>query len=370
MSRYEALRFDMTDEEASTGEGTDQSAKASEHSESVRQKLEETRLSEPDAPDTPTITTTTTQPARRRRGSRARVAGTDTVGAPPPADGPMAQPVSALAHKPASQADEKDEDTAIASLLARLRHGVVRVAPFEFQLADDWLPASGPRMRVPARFFARRELLELLVEESELAAGGFVSALQQLANVSTLPGILGASLAMPDVHSGYGFAIGAVAAFDLDAPDAVVSPGGVGFDINCGVRLLRSSLTEDDLTDEVLDRLADSLYKRVPVGTGADERALELDAEALDEVLNEGMAYLERRGLCWPEDRAMTEERGSFAGADASRVSDRAKARGRGQAGTLGAGNHYCEVQIVEEARVLCINASLLRLHTACAGVR
>jgi tRNA-splicing ligase RtcB len=272
-----------------------------------------------------------------------------------------------------------DEDAAIAALLSRLseqkKRGVTRVGPLEFELALDWAPGQ----RVPARFFASRALLELLVDEASAAEGGcvallwrcvhvrktasqrraltaharalrsFISALQQLANVATLPGIVGASLGMPDIHSGYGFAIGNVAAFDLASRDAIVSPGGVGFDINCGVRLLRSALTAHDLNRPgVLARLADALYKAVPAGTGASERALALDATKLTRVLNEGMGFLEAAGLCWREDRDATEERGCCAGADASKVSARAKARGDGQAGTLGAGNHYLEVQIVE----------------------
>jgi tRNA-splicing ligase RtcB len=181
----------------------------------------------------------------------------------------------------------------------------------------------------------------------------FISALQQLANVATLPGIVGASVGMPDMHAGYGFAIGNVAAFDLSSSAkeaAVVSPGGVGFDINCGVRLLRSALHASDLAKPgVLARLANALAERVPAGTGGDSRALQLDAPSLERVLNEGMAYLEEKKLCWREDRDAVEERGCFASADASKVSARAKARGADQAGTLGAGNHYCEVQVVEE---------------------
>ncbi len=270
-----------------------------------------------------------------------------------------------------------EEDAAIAALLARLPRRVTRVGALEYELGTDW--AHG--QRVPARFFASRALLELAVDEADAAVGAagggcahamrlarkthrrtarpllltpaphhsFISALQQLANVATLPGIIGASVGMPDVHAGYGFAIGNVAAFDLAARDAVVSPGGVGFDINCGVRLLRSALTAADLAKPgVLNRLADALYKAVPAGTGASARALPLYGAALERVLNEGMGYLEAAGLCWPEDRDATEERGCFPGADAAKVSARAKARGTGKAGTLGAGNHYLEVQVVE----------------------
>ena len=196
--------------------------------------------------------------------------------------------------------------------------------------------------------------------------------------MATLPGILGASVGMPDLHAGYGFAIGNVAAFDLASPEAVVSPGGVGFDINCGVRLLRSALRAEDLARPgVLARLADALAARCPAGTGADKRALELSGGELRRVLQEGMGYLEAAGLCWPEDRDVTEERGCFAGADADKVSGRAKARGDGQAGTLGAGNHYLEVQVVEEvyddaaAAALGLQAGMVTvmIHTGSRGL-
>ena len=251
-------------------------------------------------------------------------------------------------------AGEAEADAATAALLSQLPQRVAPSGlPLQFELSRDWAPG----MRVPARFFANEPLLRLLAAEAAEAApashaggaGGFASALQQLAIVATLPGIVGASLGMPDIHAGYGFAIGNVAAFDLDDPEAVVSPGGVGFDINCGVRLLRTSLRADALEPPgVLRRLADALYHAVPVGTGADARATQLSAAELEEALRDGMDFLERRGWCTADDRDATEERGAFAGADPSRVSDRAKARATGQAGTLGAGNHYLEVQVVE----------------------
>ncbi|DBA91897.1 TPA: hypothetical protein ACH3X2_003803 [Trebouxia sp. C0005] len=122
-------------------------------------------------------------------------------------------------------------------------------------------------MNVPARFYASPELLKLVSNEFQTATGGFTGAVQQLANVATLPGIVGSSIGMPDIHSGYGFAVGNVAAFDLADPKAVVSPGGVGFDINCGVRLLRSDLTEEDVKP-LKSKLADNLFDQVPVGVG------------------------------------------------------------------------------------------------------
>eukprot|EP00775_Hariotina_reticulata_P006207 gene6207-6443_t len=217
-----------------------------------------------------------------------------------------------------------------------------RIAPFTFEIKEGHTKG----MQVPARFFASPRLLDMLVSEAQASGAGsggvFVSSLQQLANVATLPGVVGVSVGMPDLHSGYGFAIGNVAAVDLEGGAGVVSPGGVGFDINCGVRLLRSNLTLDDLLP-VRDKLADALFKAVPVGVGS-EGSLHLRPAEMDRLLNEGMKYTEELGLSWPED-----QQGSFPGADASKVSSRAKARGVSQCGTLGSGNHYVEVQVVDE---------------------
>ncbi|KAL0022452.1 hypothetical protein WJX79_001856 [Trebouxia sp. C0005] len=170
-------------------------------------------------------------------------------------------------------------------------------------------------MNVPARFYASPELLKLVSNEFQTATGGFTGAVQQLANVATLPGIVGSSIGMPDIHSGYGFAVGNVAAFDLADPKAVVSPGGVGFDINCGVRLLRSDLTEEDVKP-LKSKLADNLFDQVPVGVGGKSQLKLTPADVNEQILQ---------------------------------VSDRAKKRGRTQLGTLGAGNHYVEVQVVDQ---------------------
>ncbi|PSC69934.1 tRNA-splicing ligase-like protein [Micractinium conductrix] len=211
------------------------------------------------------------------------------------------------------------------------------------------LPAPGHvrGQRVPAKFFADPKLLSLVVGELETASSGFTAAVTQLCNVATLPGIVGASIGMPDIHSGYGFAIGNVAAFDMDG-EGVVSPGGVGFDINCGVRVLRTNLREGDLPAAARARLADRLFELIPVGVG-EAGAVELTKHDLDAVLGEGMGWTERRGISWPEDREVCEERGCFAGADPAQVSDRAKKRGVVQLGSLGSGNHYTEIQVVDE---------------------
>jgi len=172
-------------------------------------------------------------------------------------------------------------------------------------------------------------------------------AVKQIANVSALPGIVKYSVAMPDVHSGYGFAIGNVAAFDMANPMSVVSPGGVGFDINCGVRLLRTNLLFADV-EPVKERLAQALFDHIPVGVGS-QGIIPTKASDLEEVLQLGVDWSLREGYAWPEDKEHCEEFGRMLTADSSKVSARAKKRGLPQLGTLGAGNHYAEIQVVEE---------------------
>ena len=168
-----------------------------------------------------------------------------------------------------------------------------------------------------------------------------------MANVAALPGIVRSSLALPDVHSGYGFCIGNVAAFDMDDPEAVVSPGGVGFDINCGVRLLRTNLTEADVAPHK-EALAQALFDHIPVGVGS-KGILPTCAADLEAALELGMDWSLREGYAWAEDKEHCEEFGRMLTADPSKVSRRAKKRGLPQLGTLGAGNHYAEVQVVDE---------------------
>lgn len=154
-------------------------------------------------------------------------------------------------------------------------------------------------------------------------------------------------MALPDVHSGYGFAIGNVAAFDMSDPEAVVSPGGVGFDINCGVRLIRTNLTEADVSP-VKDQLAQALFDHIPVGVGS-QGIIPTTTKDLEEVLAMGMDWSLREGYSWAEDKEHCEEYGRMLQADPSKVSARARKRGLPQMGTLGAGNHYAEVQVVDE---------------------
>jgi tRNA-splicing ligase RtcB len=170
-------------------------------------------------------------------------------------------------------------------------------------------------------------------------------SLQQAMNVATLPGIAGHSLAMPDIHQGYGFPIGGVAATDWQT--GVVSPGGVGFDINCGVRLVRTDLTADDVRPRLRD-LVNQVFRDVPCGTGS-ESSLRVTRPQLDQVLVHGSRWMVEHGYGEDRDAEFTEERGELAGADPDKVSARAKERGQPQIGTLGSGNHFLEVQWVEE---------------------
>lgn len=210
-----------------------------------------------------------------------------------------------------------------------------------------------PNMRAEGTFYVNDTLAPLVFDELEKHSGrgegtpGFIPAVKQIANVACLPGIIGRSIAMPDVHSGYGFAIGNVAAFDMSNENAVVSPGGVGFDINCGVRLLRTNLTEADVAP-VREQLAQTLFDHIPVGVGS-KGIIPTTMKSLEEALELGMDWSLREGYAWPEDKDRCEEQGRMLQADPTKVSARAKKRGLSQLGTLGAGNHYAEIQIVDE---------------------
>jgi tRNA-splicing ligase RtcB (3'-phosphate/5'-hydroxy nucleic acid ligase) len=195
------------------------------------------------------------------------------------------------------------------------------------------LPASGA-MRVPGRVFADAELLDAIADDGSL---------DQLRNVATLPGVVDAVLAMPDVHQGYGFPVGGVAA--TAPPDGVVSPGGVGFDVNCGVRLLAAPFAYEELGDR-REALVHEISRAVPAGTGRGS-GLSLTETQLDRVLADGPRALE--DVATPEDIDLTESGGRLDGAEPAAVSARARERGAEQLGTLGSGNHFVEVQRVEE---------------------
>ncbi len=192
------------------------------------------------------------------------------------------------------------------------------------------------RMRVPGRIVATGDLLEHINDDL---------APEQVANVASLPGIAGYSLAMPDIHWGYGFPIGGVAAFDPDH-GGVVSPGGVGFDINCGVRLLRTDLHVDDARPQ-LQELMDALYKAVPAGMGS--RGKGAGSNAVQDIMTEGASWAVENGFATKDDAARMEEGGRIPGADPSVISDRALLRGQRSLGSLGSGNHFLEVQYVDE---------------------
>lgn len=170
-------------------------------------------------------------------------------------------------------------------------------------------------------------------------------ALEQVANVAHLPGIVGNSMAMPDIHWGYGFPIGGVAAFDVSS--GVISPGGVGFDINCGVRLLRSNLTVEQ-TKRHLKVLLDSLFAHVPSGVGSKRADVVVKANQIDKVLEQGASWCVKNGFGTERDLSHTEDGGQIKRAEAAFVSNRAKQRGLAQLGTLGSGNHFLEIGVVD----------------------
>jgi tRNA-splicing ligase RtcB len=199
------------------------------------------------------------------------------------------------------------------------------------------IPASFRNdMRVPARFYADEKLLKGIITDNSL---------KQLINTATLPGIVKYALAMPDIHQGYGFPIGGVVATEL--PDGIISPGGVGYDINCGVRLLATHFNLEELRPH-LDELTTNLYTNCPSGVGKGGK-IKLKAGELDQIMSQGTKWAVKRGYGTETDMERTEENGCLEGADPARVSQRAKDRGKGQVGTLGAGNHFIELDVVQE---------------------
>lgn len=198
------------------------------------------------------------------------------------------------------------------------------------------VPQTG-NMRVPGRIYASKTLMKTIENDP---------CVDQVRNVAHLPGIVKYSLAMPDIHWGYGFPIGGVAAMDADK--GVISPGGVGYDINCGVRLLSTNLAVNDVRDRIRSILA-QLFRDVPTGVGSHGAIPNLSHTELDKILAEGASRAVKMGYGTAEDIRFIEENGCLEGADPSRVSDRAKQRGSKQIGTLGSGNHFLEVDRVEE---------------------
>ena len=199
-----------------------------------------------------------------------------------------------------------------------------------------WEISPTGKMRVPALIYATEKMLGAILSDQ---------APQQAINVAQLPGIVSASMAMPDIHWGYGFPIGGVAAFDLG--DGVISPGGVGYDINCGVRLMASDLKRSDLAPNI-EKLMAELHATVPTGVGISG-AIRLGRDELRAVATDGAHWARDTGFGTDEDTAHIEETGRMSGADPDRVSDRAWERGGGQVGTLGSGNHFLEAGYVDE---------------------
>lgn len=238
----------------------------------------------------------------------------------------------------------------------------------DFKKVSDYLweiPKSfRPDMRVPARIYASEEILTDALRDRSI---------MQLINVATLPGIINYSIAMPDMHEGYGFPIGGVAAMRLE--DGVISPGGVGYDINCGMKLLRSNYMAKEL-EPFLDRLASRIQEEVPSGLGRG-RQKKMDLAYIEKVMENGAQVIVADGEGASSDLENCESNGQMAGADALLVSDYAKNRGRDQVGTLGSGNHFLEIQKVEEifdeeiakAFGLFKNQIVVMIHTGSRGL-
>ncbi len=209
---------------------------------------------------------------------------------------------------------------------------LIKVDDYRWKIPENYKTG----MRVPGLIYASKEMLESMCEEQTP---------EQVANVAFLPGIVGYSLAMPDIHWGYGFPIGGVAAMDVRS--GVISPGGVGYDINCGVRLLRSNLNEAEVRPKI-NQLINVLFLDVPSGLGSEGK-IRVGQKEMNELMVEGARWAVRRGLGSHEDLDVTEENGCMGGADPGKISDKAAKRGMPQAGTLGSGNHFLEIQVVKE---------------------
>jgi tRNA-splicing ligase RtcB len=220
------------------------------------------------------------------------------------------------------------------------------------------------KMRVPARIYADEHILEDIKEDESI---------RQACNVATLPGIVKYSLAMPDIHSGYGFPIGGVAAFDYN--DGVLSPGGVGYDINCGVRVAKTNLELKDVEGKV-KKIVDSIFANVPSGLGSSGAIPKQNVKELKEIMIKGAKWAIEKGYGEGEDLEYCEERGQISGADPEAVSQKAIERGLDQVGTVGSGNHFVEIDFIDEiyderlASMLGIkkNQILIQLHSGSRG--
>ena len=213
-----------------------------------------------------------------------------------------------------------------------------KIDEYSYEIPTSYKGEKGNlRMRTSGIIYANEDMINSIRKDN---------APEQVANVTTLPGIVGKSLAMPEIHWGYGFPIGGIAA--TDAEKGVISPGGVGFDINCGVRLIRTNLHVDDLSKEKIRELVDKMFENVPSGLGSKAK-VRLNKNELEEVLEMGARWGVENGYGWEKDLEVLEENGCMDIADPSQVSNKAKERGKSQVGSLGAGNHFLEIQKVEE---------------------
>jgi tRNA-splicing ligase RtcB len=213
------------------------------------------------------------------------------------------------------------------------RSDLVRISEYVWEIPVTYRSD----MKVPARIYASEQLLEMAFRDQSM---------EQLVNTAAMPGVVKRVLVMPDAHQGYGPPIGGVV--PTRYPDGVISPGAVGYDINCGVRLMTSDLVAKEVEDAV-DGLISALFRNIPSGVGKGGGARQVSAREMDEVLVKGAAWAVKAGYGRPEDLERLEERGAMAGADPGAVSPRAKQRGGPQLGTLGSGNHFVEIQEVEE---------------------
>lgn len=207
-----------------------------------------------------------------------------------------------------------------------------KIGENQYQIDAD----SNLGMRVPVKIYADENLLQKMLSDRTL---------RQARNVASIPGIVGQSIVLPDGHEGYGFPVGGVAAMDAD--EGMISPGGVGYDINCGVRLLRSNLTEDDVRPK-LKYIVNDLFNSIPTGVGS-KGAINLKYSQLDEVLVRGVNWAIDNGYGTQDDSDVCEENGQISNADPNKVSDKARKRGAPQLGSLGSGNHFLEIQRVDE---------------------
>lgn len=216
--------------------------------------------------------------------------------------------------------------------MKKLRYKVNKISDYKWEIPKGQIEG----MRVPCIIFANENLLIKADQDN---------ALEQVVNVATLPGVVKASFAMPDIHWGYGFPIGGVAAMNMET--GVISPGGVGFDISCGVRLIKTNLTKSDIKPK-MEQLVYELNRNIPKGVGVGGK-LRLSRDELSKLVTQGVQWAIKKGYGWNEDRLYVEDRGRMPEANPDKVSYKALKRGQGQVGTLGAGNHYLEIQVVDQ---------------------